>query len=64
MDSSLKVVLKFVVILFAFVSTLVGGVQGNEIVQWDEKKVCMPYLPCYRASPCCPSPPPRKVTNP
>ena len=49
MDSFLKVVLKFVVILFVVMSTLVGGVQGNEIVQGHEEKVCLPYLPCYKS---------------
>jgi len=33
MDSSFKLVLKLVVMLLAIVSTLGGGVQGNEVVQ-------------------------------
>jgi len=52
-----------VVMVFAVVSTLVGGVQGNSVVQRDEGDVCLPYLPCRRPNPCCP-PPSKKATNP
>jgi len=64
MESSFKVVLKLVVMVFAVMSTLVGGVQGNEVVQeTGGGKACLPYLPCFRPGPCCP-PPSGKATNP
>jgi len=53
-----------VVMLFAVVSTLVGGVQGNEVVpETGGGNVCVPYLPCHRPGPCCPTPS-GKATNP
>jgi len=58
MEASLKMVLKMVVMLFAVVSTMFGGVQGNE------KKICIPVIPCGRQMVCCSSPPPAKATNP
>jgi len=63
MEASLKMALKMVVMLFALVSTMFGGVQGNEVVQ-GEKKICMPIIPCVRPSLCCTRPPPAKATNP
>lgn len=64
MDSSLKVVLKLVVMFFALVSTLVGGVQGNDVFQENGGGgACLPELPCYRPAPCC-HPPSGKATNP
>jgi len=64
MVSSFRVVLKLVVMLFAVVSTLVGGVQGNEVVpETGGGNVCVPYLPCHRPGPCCPTPS-GKATNP
>jgi len=63
MEASLKMVLKMVVMFFAVVSTMFGGVQGNEVVQWNEKKVCIPVIPCGRQMVCCSQPPPVKATN-
>jgi len=62
MEASLKIVLKMVVMVFAVVSTMFGGVQGNEVVQGNEKRVCNPEIPCF--GPNCCSPPHAKATNP
>jgi len=62
MAASLKMVLMMVVVFFALVSTMFGGVQGNEVVQRNEKRVCNPNIPCF--GPNCCSPPHAKATNP
>jgi len=62
MEASLKMVLKMMVMLFAVVSTMFVGVQGNV------KRVCIPVGPCppppLPAICCFRRPPPAKATNP